>query len=289
MTTRSARVVSWSLALVAGALTLGGAGALSVGCGDTTGQLHVAFSARAGGFEHPDGPVRFITSTGWTVALTEARAAVGPVYLNTLEPLACEGCEARARVFEALSDALAPRAWAHGESHLGAGQVVGQVTHQIEVDALSPALVDVPGGGDGLDVRARTAEVWLFNREGAMRGAALRVAGVASRGDGADRVEVAFEGALVADASITTPQTPLDVARRVRGIPVDVALHDGGALSVRVDPRGWFQGADFSELAALPGDARGVRAFSPADNVGRAFLNASRASRGVYAITFAPR
>ena len=40
-------------------------------------------------------------------------------------------------------DALAPRAWAHGESHLGAGQIVGQVTRQIEVDVLSPALVPV--------------------------------------------------------------------------------------------------------------------------------------------------
>ncbi len=286
MTAARLRLVPWSLALLAGALTLGGAGALSTGCGDTTGQLRVAFAARGGGFVHPDGPVRFTTSTGWSVTLTEARAALGPVYLNTLEPLACEGCEARARVFEALSDALAPRAWAHGESHLGAGQIVGQVTRQIEVDVLSPALVDVPGGGDGIDARARTAEVWLFNREGAMRGAALRVAGVAARGDGSDHVDVAFEGALVADASLATAQAPLDLARRVRGIPVDVALRAGGALTVRIDPRGWFQGADFSELATLPGDARGVHGFSPDDNVGRAFLNAARASRGVYAITF---
>jgi hypothetical protein len=65
-----------------------------------------------------------------------------------------------------------------------------------------------------------------------------------------------------------------------------VALRAGGALTVRIDPRGWFQGADFSELAPLPGDARGVHGFSPDDNVGRAFLNAARASRGVYAITF---
>lgn len=282
----TARLVSWSLALLAGGLTLGGAGALSVGCGDTTGQLRVAFAARGGGFEHPDGPVRFTNSTGWSVTLTEARAALGPVYLNTLAPLACEGCEARARLLDALSDALAPRAWAHGESHLGAGQIIAQVTHQIEVDVLSPALVAVPGGGDGLDARARTAEVWLFNRDGALRGAAVRVAGVAARGEGAEHIEVAFEGSLVADASITTAQTPLDVARRVRGIPVDVTPRDGGVLTVRIDPRGWFQGADFSELVALPSDGGGVRTFSPNDNVGRAFLNAARAARGVYTITF---
>ncbi len=280
----TARIAPWCLAALAGALSLGGAGALTAGCGDTTGQRHVTFAARAGGFEHPEGPVRFATNTGWTVTLTEARVAVGPVYLNALTPLACDTCQARASLVERLADVLAPRAWAHGESHLGAGQVVGEVTRQVEVDALSPALVDVPGGGDGLDTPARSAEAWLYNRDGALRGAAVRVAGVASR----EGAELRFEGALVADAAtLATPQAPLEVARRVRGIPADVTLREGGALTVRVDPRRWFQGADFSELMAAPEGASGARAFSTADNVGRAFLNNTRASRGVFEITFA--
>lgn len=279
-------VVSCALALAAATIALGGAGALTSGCGDTTGLRHVAFEARAGGYEHT-GPARFTTREGWTVTLREASAAVGPVYLNSLEPIACDGCQARV-LLDALSNLVAPRAWAHGESHLGAGQIVGQVTRQVVVDALSPALVAMPGGGDGLDLRARTGEVWLYNHT-AMRGAAIRVAGVASREVGGATTEVAFSGALVADESLATPQAPLDVARRVRGIPVDVTPADGGALTVRVDPRTWFDGADFSELATTPADAQGAHAFTSEDNVGRAFLANARAARGPWVISFGPK
>ncbi len=268
------------LAALAIALGLGGAGALSSGCG-STGQTHVRFAARGGGFEHPDGPVRFTTSTGWTVTLTEARAAVGPVYLNTLAPLACEGCTARRGLFEQLSDALVPVAWAHGESHLAQGIIVGQVTHQIEVDALSPRLVDMHPG-EGIDAPVRSAELWLYNREGAMRGACIRAAGTATRASSAVR----FEASLVMDATLATAQVPLDVARRVRGIPASMVLAEGGSLTVRVDPRRWFDGADFSELAEMPGGADAVRRATLDDNVGRAFANATRASRGVFQVTF---
>jgi hypothetical protein len=272
------RWVSWCLATTAAVLTLGGGGALSLGCGDTTGQDRVSFAARAGGFEHAAGPVAFRTTTGWNVTLTYARIAVGPVYLNTIEALS-------SRLLEGLRGAIAPRAWAHGESHLGAGQVVAQITRQIEVDVLSPTLVDFPGGGDGLDVPARTAELWLYNRDGAMRGAALRVRGEATR-DGDPPLRVHFEGALVADASIVTPQAPLDVARRVRGVPISFTPSEGGTLTVRIDPRRWFDGADFSELSTLHGDT--PCAFTLTDNVGRAFLANARASRGVYALSFEP-
>lgn len=273
-----------ALSLAALALALGGAGALTAGCG-TTGQARVAFAARAAGFEHPAGPVRFTTGAGWTVTLREARVAIGPLYLNTLEPLACDGCESRTLI-DRLSDALVPRAWAHGEGHLGAGRIAAQVTEQVEVDALSPAPVAMGRGGDGVDLPVRSAEVWLYNRDGAMRGAAIRVAGVAERAVDGRAERVPFRGSLVADASITTPQTPLDLARRVRGIPVDFTLAEGGTLTARVDPRRWFTGADFAELvesAPLEGDER---VFSPADNVGRAFLNAARASRGVFTFEF---
>jgi hypothetical protein len=273
-----------ALGLAAAALTLGGAGALTAGCG-TTGQEHVTFAARAAGFAHGAGPVQFTTSTGWAVTLSEARVAVGPLYLNTLEPLACDGCESRSLI-DRLSDALVPRAWAHGEDHLGAGRIAGQVTEQVEVDALSPTPVVMPRGGDGVDLPVRSAEVWLFNRDGAMRGAAIRVAGVAERTVDGRALRVPFRGALVADASITNAQTPLDLARRVRGIPVDLTLAEGGVLTVRVDPRQWFTGADFSELLEAAGADDEERVFSPMDNVGRAFLNAARSSRGVYTFEF---
>lgn len=275
------RILPYALALAAAALSLGGAGALTSGCG-TTGQQRVAFTAWVGGVERSDGPMRFTTSTGWSVTLTEARIAVGPVYLNTLEALtAC------AQPLRRFTELLAPTAWANGESHLGAGQVVGQVTRQMEVDALSPRLVEMSGGGDGLDVPARTADFWLYNMDvGALHGAAVRVAGVASRDD---TTTVPFTGALVMDASLTTAQTPLDVARRVRGVPAVMMLSEGGALRVRVDPRGWFQGADFSELTTTATDAAGRHAFSLTDNVGRAFAASVRTTRGTFQLSFAEK
>jgi hypothetical protein len=272
----------WLLALSALALALGGGGLLTAGCG-STGQQRVTFAARAAGFERPAGELRFTTNTGWTVTLREARVALGPLYLNTLEPLACDTCEARS-LLDRLSDALVPRAWAHGEGHLGAGIIAAQVTEQVEVDVLSPAPVAMGRGGDGVDVPVRSAEVWLYNRDGGLRGAAMRVAGVAERTADGQTLRVPFRGALVADASLTTPQTPLDVARRVRGIPVDFTLAEGATVTVRVDPRRWFTGADFSELLEGATVTDGERVFSPSDNVGRAFLNAARASRGVFTL-----
>lgn len=268
------------LALAAFALALGGGGALTAGCG-STGQQRVAFAARAAGFERPAGEVRFTTNTGWTVTLREARVAMGPLYLNTLAPLACDTCESRT-LLDRLSDALVPRAWAHGEGHLGAGIIAAQVTEQVEVDALSATPVPMGRGGDGVDLPVRSAEVWLYNRDGALRGAAIRVAGVAEREADGATVRVPFRGALVADASIVTPQTPLDVARRVRGIPVDFTLAEGATLTARVDPRRWFQGADFAALLEGAAEEGGERVFTAGDNVGRAFLNAARASRGVF-------
>lgn len=272
----------WLLAFSALALALGGGGLLTAGCG-STGQQRVTFAARAAGFERPAGELRFTTNTGWTVTLREARVALGPLYLNTLEPLACDTCEARS-LLDRLSDALVPRAWAHGEGHLGAGIIAAQVTEQVEVDVLSPAPVAMGRGGDGVDVPVRSAEVWLYNRDGGLRGAAMRVAGVAERTADGQTLRVPFRGALVADASLTTPQTPLDVARRVRGIPVDFTLAEGATVTVRVDPRRWFTGADFSELLEGATVTDGERVFSPSDNVGRAFLNAARASRGVFTV-----
>lgn len=249
-------------------------------CGDTTGGARVSFAVRVGGVERAErGPLRFETDQGWRVTLTEARIAVGPIYLNTIAPVV-----ARRSLGDRLSDLVIAPAWAHGETHLGAGRIVGQVTTQVLVDVLDPGLTSIPGGGDGVDERVNSLEFWYFN-EGAMQNAALRVAGVAER----DAVSVPFEGALVVDERLATPQAPLDMARRVRGVPADFELTEGGALTVRVDPTGWFRGADFSELLTLPEGTSGRRRFSTDDNVGRAFVENVRGTRGVFVPSFAPR
>ncbi|MDB4931911.1 MAG: hypothetical protein JWM10_4395 [Myxococcaceae bacterium] len=253
---------------------------LFAGCADTTGAQRVTFAVEAAGIERDAAqPLSFTTDQGWTVTLTEARVALGPLYLNTLAPL--EG-DRRHPLRRRVEDFLLPSAYADGESHLGAGRVVGEVTTQVEVDALSPALTPVAGGGDGVAEPSLTAEAWLFNRDGALGGAAVRVAGTAHRDD----LDVAFEGALVIDQSLVAAGGSIDEARKVRGIPARLTLAQGGVLRVRVDPRGWFDGADFRELTA--GTARDGRyRFSPQDNVGRAFLNRAR-TRAVFGVTFSP-
>lgn len=260
-------------------MAIGGVIAL-VGCGDSTVGARVAFEVRVGGLAREGrGALDFETEQGWRVSLTEARIAVGPIYLNTIAPLV-----ARRTVFERLSDLVIAPAWAHGEAHLGAGRVVGQVTTQRIVDVLDPGLQSVPGGGDGVDERVQSLEFWYFN-EAAMQGAAVRVAGVAER----EGLRVPFEGALVIDERLATPQAPLDVVRRVRGVPADFALTEGGCLTVRVDPRGWFRGADFAELLASPEQPGGRYRFGPTDNVGRAFVENARGARGMFVPSFEAR
>lgn len=268
------------------ALTLTLAVAAAAGCGDSTGNALVRFRAQGAGVERDvSEPLRFTNDQGWAVTLTEARMALGPVYLNTVPPLEARRWRAPSidRLLPALGDLLIAPAWADGSDQLGAGRVVAQVTSQVEVDLLSPTPVPFTAGGDGTSDPARSAEVWLYNRS-SLRDAAVRVAGVARKDD----VEVPFAGAVVADASLVTSSAPLDVARRVRGIPVDITAREGGTLTLRVDPRPWFRGASFDALTANPVDAEGRHPFTPADNVGRAVLNNVRLSRGVYALTFAP-
>jgi iron complex outermembrane recepter protein len=252
----------------------------SSGCGDTTGSRRVSFTAEVGGVER-DGAqaLTFTNDQGWEITLTQARLAFGPMYLNTIAPL-----EGRAPVplLRRLGDLLLPSAYADGESHLGVGRIVGQVTTQVIVDALDPAAAAIPGGGDGVGDAALTAEAWLFNRADGLDGAAARVAGTARR----DGLAVAFEGALVIDASLVSAGGSIDEARKVRGIPARLTPSEGGVLRVRIDPRGWFEGADFRELTSgSPRDGR--YQFTASDNVGRAFINRVR-SRATFAVTFSP-
>ena len=254
--------------------------AAPLGCGDTTGSQRVTFAVEAAGLARDAAqPLTFATDQGWAITLTEARMALGPLYLNTLRPL--EG-DRRSPLRRRVEDLLLRSAWADGESHLGAGRIVAQVTTQSEVDVLDPTLTALPGGGDGINEAASTAEAWFFNRDGALGGAAVRVAGTARKDD----QEIPFAGALVIDAAVVSTGGSLDEARKVRGIPAPVTPTEGGALRVRLDPRGWFDGADFRELTL--GTLRDGRyRFTPLDNVGRAFLSRSRA-RAVFAITFSP-
>lgn len=247
-------------------------------CGDATSSGRASFEVRVGGIERDrSAPFSFVTDQGWRVTLSDARMAVGPIYLNTVAPVI-----ARRTLGDRLGDLLIRPAWAHGELHQGAGRIVGQVTSQAVVNLLDPALQSLPGGGDGVQESVNSLEFWYFN-EAAMQGAAVRVAGIASR----DATELRFEGALVINDELATPQRPLELARRVRGVPASFALTDG-ALTVRIDPRGWFRGADFSELLAKPASPEGVRAFDASDNVGRAFIENARGAQGVFLPEFTP-
>jgi hypothetical protein len=243
------------------------------GCG-TTGLRRVSFRAKAGGIERADGEFSFTTRAGWSVTLTDASAAVGPVYFNTLAPLEARGRDSRMRRWREL---LVPLAHAHGESHLAQGRIVAEINERRAVDLLSPALVEFERPVLGVDEPVRTAELWFYNLP-ALGDAAVRVRGVATRGE---RV-VPFAGSFAIDPAAATQEQPLDALRRVRGVAFDFVPEDGAIVNLRVDPRGWFADADFQELSTSPTDRQGAHVFSRRDNVGAAFEAGIRATNGTW-------
>jgi hypothetical protein len=248
------------------------------GCG-VTGSRRVTFRAEAAGIEREGGargPMSFDTRSGWRVTLTEARAAIGPVYFNTLAPL-----EARTVPRAPWRSLLLPSAHAHGESHLGQGRIVAEINEQRVIDLLDPSPVPFERPVLGVDETVRTAELWFYNHS-ALEDAAIRVRGSAVR-DG-ERVE--FAGAFSIDPAAATVERPVDVLRKIRGVPFEFVPEDGVRITLRIDPRGWFADADFSELPRDPAAPAAPRRFTAQDNVGVGFEAGIRSARGTWNFYF---
>jgi hypothetical protein len=255
----------------------------------------VTFAAAIGGVERDaSAPYTFDNDYGWSVTLRKADVFLGPIYLNTLQPLA-----QTARLWRLL----APVGVAHAhDSHLGVGRIVGEVLGQLRFDALSPALLPFPVAGVASEEEVRSAEVWFYPPSTLppetvkTSTAAVEVEGVATR----EGQQIPFKGRLLLDDAWVPDVKPGDKGgqtitdlRKVRGIPTSFTPTAGGRLEIRMNVAKLFQGADFSNLESSPKDlADGTsRTLVQAktgkfttDQVMRNAFNALRATTGTYAV-----
>lgn len=258
-TRRSARALS-ALALLA---------LVAPACVGTTGSDLVTFGAYAAGAVEPeDREVRFTNGLGWQVSLTRAKLRVGALYLNRTVPVS--GGQER--------ECFLP------------GVYVAEVLSGRDIDVLSTRPQPFPAPGTGTADRAVTGEVWLTGgRVDALddRTAILDAAGTASRGGESFRFEALLTIGRKRVPASTDPArpgaNPLCAERIVTPIAVDVTPADGGALLLRIDPRGWFSNVDFSELEPVSAGSD-LRRF-PDESTGQPATNlyrGVRASAGVY-------
>lgn len=260
---RPASLVAASLAL---ALALG-----TAACVGTTGSEVVGFDAYAAGPEDARGPgYTFATGRGYAVTLDRMKLRVGGVYLNRSLPVS--GGQERTCFL--------------------AGVYVGQVASSLVVDVLDGRLQRFPERGVGTRDRALAGEVWLTGRRVDADddpSVILDVAGTARRGAEA----FPFEGRLTIGKNRRPPTNdpvrpgadPLCSQRIVSPIPVDVVPEDGGALIVRVDPRGVFANVEFAELAPVSaGSSAYAFADGSAGQPSTALYAGMRAASGVYSL-----
>jgi hypothetical protein len=288
------RPARWLVAaLVPAAMLL--AGALpSSGCAGSTGDERFAFQASIGGAARQgSGPLQFTNEQGWSVRLDRAQVFLGPLYLNTIPPLA------EVAWFSLIRPAFADPA------HLAPGRVTGELLGQVTFDALSPDLVPFPSPGTLTREQVRTLELRFYPPPGTsfdtlkISDPVVQVAGLAAR----DGTEIPFRGALVLDDTWLPDIQPGDKGgqtiaeiREVRGIPADFTPEPGGSLEIRLDPAQLLRGADFSNLASNPLDQDGktrllVQAKTgkhTTDQVMRTLYNSLRSSTGTYQAAWRP-
>lgn len=259
---------------------------LSLGCAAETGGARVSFTAVASSSVTPeevDGVPAFVytdAASGWTVTLTRAEVAVGPLYLWSGKPTLTG-----MRQVPGIATA-----WAGADEFL-AGYLRGEVRSQVAFDALSGEEVTI-GGGAGTAGESLTAELWLEPPTGdiatLLGDATLQVAGTAER----EGTVVPFAGSLLIDDTVVDPESgqTASLVRRVRGIPLGGDLADGGVLRVGIDPTRWLAGADFADLVASPPDADGAYPIAWPDPVWSVLFYQARQSgeSGPWSLSFDP-
>lgn len=186
-------------------------------CGDTgPGAFELPLRARGG-------PSTTTTLSGWTVTLTRAELALGPIYLCATAAASADLCESAVAEFTAVAaiDALDPAA-----QQLGALDVLPGEVRSTMFD---------------YGVTWLATETRPTAHDGAPGGRSARFAGTAVRGD------MSLE--FTADLDIEPLRRG---TRAVEGLRL--AAHRpaaGEALDVAVDVAAWWTAVDFDALAAL--------------------------------------
>ena len=242
-------------------------GLLLGGCVGTTGGELLELEAFAAG--PPDATaagLRFESSLGYQVELSQAQLYVGGIYLN------------RSRQTSVASDT----------SCTLAGIYVAEVLDGLEVDLLSAEPQPFPSPGFATSELALTGEVWLsqgdVNRE-ASSTPILRVAGSAER----DGHSYPFAGTLtIGNNRVIAPSDPAQPGmhpickqRIVTPIPLQLTPEPGKALLLRIDPRGMFGNVDFETLSSA-GDTYRFADEPGVDQASDNLYAGLRRSRGVY-------
>ncbi|MFO0623548.1 MAG: hypothetical protein U0745_19305 [Polyangia bacterium] len=204
------------------------------GCGDSTGGARVSFSAFAAGpASATGGPLTFTNHQGYAVTLTRAKLHIGAMYLNQ----------------------TVPTSGAQETSCVLPGTYVAQVLSSVDVDALSPLLQPFADQGHGVATQAQVGELWLTGGDISAiddQTVILDAAGTASL----QGQSYPFEARLTIGRNRLIPtkdpaypgSNPICKQRIVTPIFATITPAEGGQLILRVDPRGLFDGVDFSVL-----------------------------------------
>ncbi len=223
--------------------------AAASGCVAQTGGETVDFQVAAAG---PDDsvagqPLAFTTSAGWDIVLTQAKLHIGAVYLDESRPISggqATGCYLT-------------------------GTYVAQETSALDVDLLNPGLQPFPAKAHGItEPAALIGQVWLTGGDiNASTDATpiLVVAGTATQAAATGGPSFPFMGIVTISSNHQSASSgaaggdPICKARIVTPIPA-VPIATTGGLLLRIDPRRYFAGVDFSRLPADP--TTGGYAFS---------------------------
>lgn len=217
---------------------------LFAACVGQTGGNAVTFTATAAGpADATAGQPLSWSTNGFDVALTEAMLHVGALYL----------------------DEAAPVSGAQATGCYLTGTYVAQETSALDVDLLSPTPQPFPQPALGITEPAPlVGQVWLTGgdvNQVADTTAILKIAGTATQAS----ASFPFTGTITIGANrapsggVTGGGNSICKQRIVTPIPVSLTLATTGELLLRIDPRRFFTGVDFSQL---PSEGAGGYAFS---------------------------
>jgi hypothetical protein len=247
---------------------------LVTGCVGSTGSDLFEFDAFAAGPKDARAgePYTFETGRGYTVTLDHAVVHVGAVYLNRSVPTSVS------------SDTTCTLP----------GIYVAEVPGGLSVDVLSSALQRFPVSGQATEGEARTGEVWLTGGDVNAAQDPTAILAVAGTAEGPSGDVYPFEGSLtIGENRLGTPPDPglpgarpICKQRVVAPIVLGLAVKPGGALILRVDPRGFFANVDFSSLATPEGTAPYEFVDGPSDQASNNLYGGLRAAHGTYSIAW---
>jgi len=230
-------------------------------CGNTAGQI-VSLDVQVGLYAGPTVQTR----AGWEVVLTEARLAIGSIYV--LAP-----AERTARLRE-LRSVLLPTALAHGgHDDYASLEVRAEWLGETVIDMGQPISIGTADGTAGLAEYTTLDLAMPRDASGPTHGHVAWVHGTATPLAGGDTIE--FEGGL------DLPDDAL--SRSVESIASTFDVTGDGTFTLTIDaaPRtdvvspSWLEDADF---ARLPGEAGTVRTIAPGTQPYVAWMLAARDS-----------